>query len=97
MPYAIYLRKSRVDLEAEAHGEGDTLARHRKTLLALAAAQQLNVTRIYEEVVSGDTIAARPQMQQLLEVKAVLTDIGTEESVPEKERTWMRGCGRACW
>ena len=38
MPYAIYLRKSRVDLEAEAHGEGDTLARHRKTLLALAAA-----------------------------------------------------------
>ena len=66
MPYAIYLRKSRVDLEAEAHGEGDTLARHRKTLLALAAAQQLNVTHIYEEVVSGDTIAARPQMQQLL-------------------------------
>lgn len=66
MPYAIYLRKSRVDLEAEAHGEGDTLARHRKTLLALAAAQRLNVTRIYEEVVSGDTIAARPQMQQLL-------------------------------
>lgn len=66
MPYAIYLRKSRVDLEAEAHGEGDTLARHRKTLLALAAAQQLNVTHIYEEVLSGDTIAARPQMQQLL-------------------------------
>lgn len=66
MPYAIYLRKSRIDLEAEAHGEGDTLARHRKTLLALAAAQQLNVTHIYEEVVSGDTIAARPQMQQLL-------------------------------
>ena len=66
MPYAIYLIKSRVDLEAEAHGEGDTLARHRKTLLALAAAQQLNVTHIYEEVVSGDTIAARPQMQQLL-------------------------------
>ena len=48
MPYALYLRKSRVDLEAEAHGEGDTLARHRKTLLALAAAQQLNVTHIYE-------------------------------------------------
>lgn len=26
--YALYLRKSRADLEAEAHGEGDTLARH---------------------------------------------------------------------
>lgn len=24
--YALYLRKSRADLEAEAHGEGDTLA-----------------------------------------------------------------------
>lgn len=78
MPYAIYLRKSRVDLEAEAHGEGDTLARHRKTLLALAAAQQLNVTHIYEEVVSGDTIAAVLRCSSCW-------------------RTWMRGCGRACW
>lgn len=64
--YAIYLRKSRVDLEAEAAGSGDTLARHRNTLLELAAARQLSVSKIYEEVVSGDTIAARPQMQQLL-------------------------------
>lgn len=66
MSYAIYLRKSRVDLEAEAHGEGDTLARHRKELLSFAARQQLPITQIYEEIVSGDTIAARPQMQQLL-------------------------------
>lgn len=56
--YAIYLRKSRVDLEAEAAGSGDTLARHRNTLLELAAARQLSVSKIYEEVVSGDTIAA---------------------------------------
>ena len=53
-------------LEAEAAGSGDTLARHRNTLLELAAARQLSVSKIYEEVVSGDTIAARPQMQQLL-------------------------------
>ena len=66
MSYAIYLRKSRMDLEAEAHGEGDTLERHRKTLLSLAARQQLSIGRIYEEVVSGDTIAARPQMQAML-------------------------------
>ena len=26
--YLIYLRKSRSDLEAEAHGEGETLSRH---------------------------------------------------------------------
>ena len=49
MPYAIYLRKSRVDLEAEAHGEGDTLARHRKTLLALAAALGLLHIRKQED------------------------------------------------
>ena len=30
MPYLIYLRKSRADLEAEARGEGETLARHER-------------------------------------------------------------------
>ena len=28
--YAIYLRKSRTDMEAEARGEGETLVRHEK-------------------------------------------------------------------
>ena len=36
MPYCIYLRKSRADAEAEAHGEGETLARHERALLDLA-------------------------------------------------------------
>ena len=64
--YAIYIRKSRADLEAEASGSGDTLARHRSALLALAAKQHLTVTHIYEEIVSGETLAARPEMQKLL-------------------------------
>lgn len=64
--YAIYLRKSRADAEAEARGEGETLARHRATLLGIAGKQKLNITNIYEEIVSGDSIAARPQMQALL-------------------------------
>ena len=34
--YCLYLRKSRIDLEAEANGQGDTLARHRAELLKLA-------------------------------------------------------------
>ena len=34
--YAVYLRKSRADLEAEARGEGETLARHKKTLMGRA-------------------------------------------------------------
>lgn len=66
MSYCLYLRKSRADLDAEARGEGETLARHEKALLELARRQKLNITQIYREIVSGDTIAARPVMQQLL-------------------------------
>lgn len=65
--YTLYLRKSRKDLALEAGGAEDTLARHRRTLLALARQLGVNITHIYEEVVSGDTIAERPQMQQLLD------------------------------
>lgn len=66
MPYCMYLRKSRADLEAEARGEGETLKRHEKILLELAKKLNLNVTKIYREIVSGETIAARPVMQELL-------------------------------
>lgn len=65
--YCLYLRKSRADAEAESRGEGETLARHEKTLLELARKMGLNITQIYREVVSGETIAARPVMQELLQ------------------------------
>ena len=64
--YAIYLRKSRADLEAEAHGEGDTLARHEHILMELAKSRALPIGAIYREIVSGERIANRPMMQQLL-------------------------------
>lgn len=67
MSYAIYLRKSRKDLELEALGQGETLARHREALLELAAKQDLKIDRIYEEMVSGESIADRPVMQELLD------------------------------
>ncbi len=54
-------------MDAEAHGESETLARHERTLIELAKRQKLNITEIYREVVSGDTIAARPIMQRLLQ------------------------------
>lgn len=63
---AMYLRKSRADKEAEARGEGETLSRHQEILTALAAKMDLTVGAIYKELVSGETIAARPKMQQLL-------------------------------
>ena len=66
MSYCIYLRKSRADEEAELRGEGNTLARHERALLDLAKRQKLNITAIYREVVSGETISARPLMQRLL-------------------------------
>ena len=66
MPYCLYLRKSRADIEAESHGEGETLARHESVLLELAKRQKLNITEIYKEIVSGDTIASRPMVQKLL-------------------------------
>lgn len=66
MAHCIYLRKSRADLDAEARGEGETLARHEKALLDLGKRQKLNIAQIYREIVSGETIAARPVMQQLL-------------------------------
>lgn len=66
MPFCIYLRKSRKDLEAEQQGAGETLARHKRTLLELAAQRNHPIEKIYQEIVSGDSIAERPLMQQLL-------------------------------
>lgn len=43
------------------------MARHEKALLDLAKKLNLNITAIYREIVSGETIAARPVMQQLLQ------------------------------
>ena len=67
MSYCIYLRKSRADLELEARGEMETLVRHEKLLLELARKNHIQITKIYKEIVSADTIDARPVMQQLLE------------------------------
>lgn len=64
--YCIYLRKSRADREAELRGDGETLSRHRATLLELAKKRNYIIGAIYEEIVSGDSISSRPVMQQVL-------------------------------
>ena len=71
----MYLRKSRADVEAEARGEGETLARHERTLLDLAARMKISMPpeNIFREIISGDTIIERPIVQQMLhEVEAGL-------------------------
>ena len=60
---AIYLRKSR-DEENESRDE--TLARHEKLLLEYCDRNNLHIKKIYKEVVSGESIAARLEMQRLL-------------------------------
>lgn len=65
--YLIYLRKSRADHELEARGESETLARHEKLLTDYAVKNHLNISKIYKEIVSGESIAARPEIQKLLQ------------------------------
>ena len=65
--WAIYLRKSRADMEAEKLGEGETLSRHKKILTELAVRKGLYIGEIYQEIVSGaDSIEDRPEIQRLI-------------------------------
>lgn len=66
MRHCIYLRKSRADAEAEQRGEGETLARHEKSLRELANKMGIKISAVYKEIVSGESISGRPEMQKLL-------------------------------
>lgn len=67
--YAMYLRKSRADIEMEALGEGETLAKHKTMLFNLAAKHEIHPDQItiYQEIVSGESIQDRPEVQRLLD------------------------------
>lgn len=60
---AMYLRKSRAE---EGEPTDAVLARHKAQLTQYAQAHGINVTKVYEEVVSGDSLFARPRMLELL-------------------------------
>lgn len=63
----MYLRKSRADEELEKMGQGSTLNRHRETLLKKAHEMNLDVVKIHEEIVSGESLNQRPAMLSLLQ------------------------------
>ena len=63
MNVAIYLRKSRED---ETETREETLKRHENILLDYCSRNNLNIVKTYKEVVSGESIEKRPQMQLLL-------------------------------
>lgn len=91
---ALYLRKSRQDLEAEARGEGETLAKHKTALLKLAKQQGLNIVRIFEEIASGESLIHRPQMLELLkEIEAGSFDATLVMDVDRLGRGNMREQG----
>ncbi len=60
----MYLRKSRAEEITDTVDE--TLKRHRETLTEFAENNGIAITGIYEEVVSGESLFARPQMLKLL-------------------------------
>lgn len=66
MAYCMYLRKSRIDYEAERTSNVDTLSRHYDILMDLAIKNGHAIGEVYREVVSGDTIQDRPQVQRMI-------------------------------
>ncbi len=61
---AAYLRKSRME---EGMATDEVLAKHQKTLHDYAAAHGIHILEEYPEVVSGESLYARPQMLRLLQ------------------------------
>lgn len=66
--YIEYLRKSQMDRDFDDLTVEETLKRHRRTLDEFVQNNNLNVSVILEEVVSAETLSARPKMLELLEL-----------------------------
>lgn len=64
----MYLRKSQMDRDFEDLSVEETLKRHRKTLEEFAVRNKLYIAVVLEEVVSGESLSARPKMLELLEL-----------------------------
>ncbi len=65
--YVQYLRKSRFDRDYAELSVEETLKRHQEILDKLAKDRGYHIAKTYYEVVSGESIAARPQIQAMLE------------------------------
>lgn len=65
--YVKYLRKSRFDRDYAELSIEETLKRHEAILDKLAGDRGYHIAKTYYEVVSGESIAARPEIQKLLE------------------------------
>lgn len=57
-----------MDTDYEEVSVEETLSRHRQILDKFCKDKKLNVVEVLEEVVSGESLAARPKMMRLLEL-----------------------------
>lgn len=67
MKVCIYLRKSRADRDRQDIPPEEVLNRHEAILLDYAKKKSLDVISIKKEVVSGESLARRPEMLKLLD------------------------------
>lgn len=88
--YVKYLRKSRFDRDYAELSIEETLKRHEAILDKLAKDRGYHIAKTYYEVVSGESIAARPEIQKMLE--EVSSGIYTGVLVVDLERL-ARGNG----
>ncbi|WP_124066290.1 recombinase family protein [Clostridium sp. E02] len=75
--YLMYLRKSRADRDFVEEDVMKTLTRHKERLDAFCRDQHIAVSKVFYEIVSADSIAARPEMLKLLQ----LVEAGKYEGV----------------
>lgn len=71
-----YLRKSRSE-----ENDPDALSKHRQKLEEFAMANDLQIIRIFEEIVSGENLYLRPQMLSLL--SEIAQTENTNETAPQ--------------
>ena len=70
--YVKYLRKSRFDRDYADLSIEETLKRHEAILDKLARDRGYHIAKTYYEVVSGESIAARPEIQKMPEQGCIL-------------------------
>jgi DNA invertase Pin-like site-specific DNA recombinase len=64
----MYLRKSRADRDFVDEDVMKTLNRHKERLDAFCRDQKIAVSQVFYEIVSADSIAARPEMLKILQL-----------------------------
>ena len=66
--YIMYLRKSRMDTDFDEVSVEETLNRHKSILQEFSERKGLIIAKVLEEVVSGESLYARPKMLKLLDL-----------------------------